>query len=174
MKDEILNYIEMTDVLDKYGIENKGRMYRCPFHGEDKKPSATVYSRFFHCFCCQKHLDVIGFVQEYFNLSFKEAMQKLNMDFNLSLEPYKVDYKKLKQIKHIQNEKKIKKLRLQKKHSDLCNLKREYLKLINDLSKKINIHNWETIISMQLYFNSKILHVNDILIELEDILSSRM
>ncbi|MGH7484907.1 MAG: CHC2 zinc finger domain-containing protein, partial [bacterium] len=50
----------------------------CPFH-EDHVPSLTVYPRTgtFHCYGCLKHGDVIDFVRCRDQLSFKEAMDRL-------------------------------------------------------------------------------------------------
>jgi len=50
----------------------------CPFH-EDHIPSLTVYPRTgtFHCYGCLKHGDVIDFVRYREDLSFKEAMDRL-------------------------------------------------------------------------------------------------
>lgn len=38
-----------------------------------------------YCFGCGYSADVIGFVQKYFNLDFKQTIQKLNDDFGLCL-----------------------------------------------------------------------------------------
>src|SRR6516165_1903579 len=50
----------------------------CPFHKE-KTPSFNVnpHRQIFHCFGCHKGGDVFGFVQEYENLSFPEAVRRL-------------------------------------------------------------------------------------------------
>ena len=50
----------------------------CPFH-QEKTPSFSVNDteRFFHCFGCGKHGDIIDFVSETENLEFIEALKKL-------------------------------------------------------------------------------------------------
>src|SRR3989442_1774825 len=50
----------------------------CPFHKE-KTPSFNVHPnrQIFHCFGCHKGGDVFTFVQEYENVSFPEAVQRL-------------------------------------------------------------------------------------------------
>ena len=53
----------------------------CPFH-DDKNPSMTVDQRF-HCFGCGADGDVIDFIAKLFNLSQKEAAEKLAQDFGL-------------------------------------------------------------------------------------------
>ena len=53
----------------------------CPFH-DDKNPSMKVDQRF-HCFGCGADGDVIDFIAKLFNLSPKEAAEKLAQDFGL-------------------------------------------------------------------------------------------
>ncbi len=66
----------------------RGREYvaLCPFHNE-KTPSFTVNEDkgFFHCFGCQEHGDVIGFVMRADNLAFPEAVAKLAAEAGLAL-----------------------------------------------------------------------------------------
>ena len=65
-----------------YGIEVKRNgMACCPFH-DDKNPSMKVDQRF-HCFGCGADGDVIDFTAKLFNLSPKEATEKLAQDFGL-------------------------------------------------------------------------------------------
>ena len=65
-----------------YGIEVKRNgMACCPFH-DDKNPSMKVDQRF-HCFGCGEDGDVIDFTAKLFNLSQKEAAEKLAQDFGL-------------------------------------------------------------------------------------------
>ena len=75
------------------------------FHN-DKTASMKIYEKSFYCFGCNKTGDLIQFVEYLFNISFKEAMQKINIDFNLKLNTnIKIDYNKIKNIQ----EEKIKK-----------------------------------------------------------------
>ena len=65
-----------------YGIEVKRNgMACCPFH-DDKNPSMKVDQRF-HCFGCGEDGDVIDFTAKLFDLSSKEAAEKLAQDFGL-------------------------------------------------------------------------------------------
>ena len=173
MRDEILKYVTMENILDKYGIEHRHGMFSCPFHGEDRKPSAKAYKNNFHCFACGKNRDIIGFVEELFNLSFKEAMQKINIDFGLGLENNKVDYEKLKQMKNIQNEKKKKKKELTKKYCELCDNKLKLEKVIDIFNKKINVNNWETMVSLISNYDIRLQQIELNLEEIDNKLSSR-
>ena len=65
-----------------YGIEVKRNgMACCPFH-DDKNPSMKVDQRF-RCFGCGEDGDVIDFTAKLFDLSPKEAAEKLAQDFGL-------------------------------------------------------------------------------------------
>mgnify|MGYP000804652592 CR=1 FL=1 len=65
-----------------YGIEVKRNgMACCPFH-DDKNPSMKVDQRF-HCFGCGADGDVIDLTAQLYNLSLKEAAEKLAQDFGL-------------------------------------------------------------------------------------------
>lgn len=90
--DEIKNRLTAADVLPFYGIQINNRGFaNCPFHHE-KTASMKVYGGKggYHCFGCGANGDIITFVEEYFQISFKEAVKKLNDDFALG---YPVDGK---------------------------------------------------------------------------------
>ena len=57
-------------------------MVCCPFHA-DRNPSMKVDSRF-HCFGCGVDGDVIDFTAKMFQLSLRQAAEKLASDFGLS------------------------------------------------------------------------------------------
>ena len=68
--------VSTRDAAAFYGIEVKRNgMACCPFH-DDKNPSMKVDQRF-HCFGCGEDGDVIDFTAKLFNLSPKEAAEKL-------------------------------------------------------------------------------------------------
>ena len=81
----IKDRLTMCEVLEHYGYEpnNKGFVC-CPFHNE-KTPSMRIYEKDYHCFGCGEHGDTITFVQKLFNLSFQEALKKIDIDFGLNL-----------------------------------------------------------------------------------------
>ena len=85
--EHITNEVLMTDVLEKYGFSlGRNNFMCCPFHNE-KTPSFKVYSenRKFKCFGCGEGGSVIDFVMKYFELNFKQAIEKINADFGLGL-----------------------------------------------------------------------------------------
>ena len=74
--------VSTRDAAAFYGIEVKRNgMACCPFH-DDKNPSMKVDQRF-HCFGCGEDGDVIDFTAKLFDLSPKEAAEKLAQDFGL-------------------------------------------------------------------------------------------
>ena len=84
----IKSMVSTPELLAFYGFKrNRAGFICCPFHGE-KTPSMKVYDgqRGFYCFGgCGEHGDIIDFVKKYFNLSFYDALEKINNDFCLGL-----------------------------------------------------------------------------------------
>lgn len=70
--------------LKKAGSNYKGI---CPFHNE-KTPSFVVSEtkQIFTCFGCGATGDVIGFVERYYSLDFKGAVEMLAKEYGISLE----------------------------------------------------------------------------------------
>ena len=85
--DDIKQAVSMQDVARAYGIRvNRMGFARCPFHHEKTAPFKVYKGQGGdHCFGCGKSGDVIQFVQEYFNIGFRDALAKLNDDFHLGL-----------------------------------------------------------------------------------------
>ena len=74
--------VSAREAAEFYGIEVKRNgMACCPFH-DDKNPSMKVDQRF-HCFGCGADGDVIDLTAQLYNLSPKEAAEKLAQDFGL-------------------------------------------------------------------------------------------
>jgi len=79
--EQLKSSLNIVDVIDNYvPLKKAGKNYTacCPFHGE-KTPSFTVdeNKQFYHCFGCGAHGDAIGFIQDYFNMEFIEAVKML-------------------------------------------------------------------------------------------------
>ena len=74
--------VSTKEAAEFYGIKvSRTGMACCSFH-DDKNPSMKVDQRF-HCFGCGADGDVIDFTAKLFNLSPKEAAEKLAQDFGL-------------------------------------------------------------------------------------------
>ena len=81
---QIKDKVKMPNLLGFYGFDIKRGRIKCPLHnGEDY--NCGIKEDYIHCFVCNETADVISFVQKYFNLDFKETLQKLNDDFGLNL-----------------------------------------------------------------------------------------
>lgn len=86
-KEIIIATVSMRDIADKYGIRiNRQGFCCCPFHNENT-PSMKFYdnSDGFYCFGCGVGGDVVNFVQRFFELTYNQALFKINDDFNLGL-----------------------------------------------------------------------------------------
>ena len=75
--------VAVREAAEMYGIAvGRGGMACCPFHDE-RHPSMKVDTRF-HCFGCGADGDVIDFTARLYDLSPKEAAEKLAQDFGLA------------------------------------------------------------------------------------------
>jgi DNA primase len=81
----IKSSVSMEDVLTHYGFHPSryGRI-PCPLHnGKDKNFSYKQKS--FKCFVCGKSGTAIDFVMNLFNITFTQAVERINSDFRLGL-----------------------------------------------------------------------------------------
>ncbi len=75
--------ITIREAAERYGIEvGRNSMACCPFH-DDKHPSMKLNEDYFYCFGCGATGDVIELTARLYNLSPKEAAEKLAQDFGL-------------------------------------------------------------------------------------------
>ena len=82
---EIKDSLTTREVFEFYGLKpNSKGFVCCPFHKE-KTPSMKIYEgkRGYYCFGCGASGDVITFIKDFFNISFNDALSKLNQDFSL-------------------------------------------------------------------------------------------
>ena len=99
--------VTAREAAELYGIAvGRGGMACCPFHDE-RHPSMKVDTRF-HCFGCGADGDVIDFTARLYDLSPKEAAEKLAQDFGLAYDskaPIRRNY--VRQKSEVQLRKKI-------------------------------------------------------------------
>lgn len=79
--DDLLARIDIVDLIESYvPLRKAGKDFQalCPFHDE-KTPSFTISrdKQFYHCFGCSAHGSAIGFLMNYRNLEFVEAVEEL-------------------------------------------------------------------------------------------------
>ena len=76
--------VTVREAAEMYGIAvGRGGMACCPFH-DDRHPSMKLNEDYFYCFGCGATGDVIDFTARLYDLSSKEAAEKLALDFGLS------------------------------------------------------------------------------------------
>ena len=75
--------VTVREAAEMYGIAvGRGGMACCPFH-DDRHPSMKLNEDYFYCFGCGATGDVIDFTARLYDLSPKEAAEKLALDFGL-------------------------------------------------------------------------------------------
>ena len=79
--DDLVAATDIVEVVEHYvPLKRAGREFSacCPFH-EEKTPSFTVVpdKQFYHCFGCGAHGTAVGFLMEYANMEFVEAVEEL-------------------------------------------------------------------------------------------------
>ena len=79
--DDLLDRVDIVEVIDRrVKLRKAGKNYsaRCPFHDE-KTPSFSVNpdKQFYYCFGCGAGGNALGFVMDYENLDFPQAVETL-------------------------------------------------------------------------------------------------
>lgn len=124
--EQIKQLVPMETAARYYGFDlTRSGFMRCPFHQGDRTASLKVYSGSggWHCFGCGKGGSVIDFVMELYSLTFKQAILRINADFNLGLSqkrPDKSAYSKLMEDRR-------------REQAERERLEAEYRKMISDL-----------------------------------------
>lgn len=105
---EIIDRLTMQEVFSRYGFEpdRKGNIC-CPFHNE-RQPSLGFYAggKRWHCFGCSEGGSAIDFVIKLFNLTFKQAIAKLDYDFGLGIVGQKLTYSERERARKAETERK--------------------------------------------------------------------
>lgn len=94
--DKINESYKISEYLSDNGIHPKRQsgdrlVYLCPLpgHSSDSHPSFFVYDKGDHedfvCFGCKRGGEIINFIKEYENISFKDAITKLSKGINLDV-----------------------------------------------------------------------------------------
>lgn len=92
--EEIKDSIDIVDFIGEYvDLRRKGREYfgNCPFHDERTGSfSVTPSKGIYYCFGCKKGGDVINFCQDYFDMSYDQAIRYLGGQAGISTAKTKV------------------------------------------------------------------------------------
>jgi DNA primase len=96
--ERIREQIPIVEVLADYGydVDIRGEMreqqFSCDLHGDgsDNKPSARLYpdNNQFFCFACGRSRDAIALVREKENITFWDAVRRLEKKFGLQALPW--------------------------------------------------------------------------------------
>lgn len=120
----IKDRVSIVDVVGEYvSLKRSGNNYTglCPFHNEDTPSFFVSESRkYCKCFGCGKGGNVYDFLQEYLDISFKEAVMMLAQKANIEIED---DYSSNNYNKELEK----KKNKLYELHKDVAN---EYYKIL--------------------------------------------
>jgi DNA primase len=87
--DELIGRADIVELIgERVPLKKSGREFKacCPFHDE-KTPSFWVSpdKQFFHCFGCGVHGTALGFLMQYEQLSFPEAVEELAQRLGLEV-----------------------------------------------------------------------------------------
>ena len=79
--DDLVSATDIAEIIEHYvPLKRAGKEFKacCPFHDE-KTPSFTVVpdKQFYHCFGCGAHGTAVGFLMDYANMEFVEAVEEL-------------------------------------------------------------------------------------------------
>ena len=100
--------VAVREAAEMYGIAvGRGGMACCPFH-DDRHPSMKLNEDYFYCFGCGATGDVTDFTARLYDLSPKEAAEKLAQDFGLSYDskaPLRRSYVRQKSEAQVRKEK---------------------------------------------------------------------
>ena len=114
----IKDRLSIVDVVGEYvSLKRSGSSYTglCPFHNEDTPSFFVSESRkYCKCFGCGKGGNIYNFLQEYLNISFREAVLMLAKKANIEIED---DYSSNNHYKEIEE----KKNKLYDLHKDVAN-----------------------------------------------------
>lgn len=120
--------LSMREVCEFYDITiNQVSKALCPFHN-DTHNSLHIYEKRYYCFSCNAHGNIIDFVKNYFNLSFQNAIKKINTDFNLNLP---IENNNLKENQQLNAQ-------LEEKRKQLEERKQKYIELAQEYDRTLN------------------------------------
>jgi DNA primase len=107
--ERLRNAVSISEVIGKrIAIKRHGREFQalCPFHKE-QTPSFTINDDkgFYHCFGCKASGDVIGFIKDYENINYVEAVEKLAGELGILIpqmtQAAQASYKKITDLEEV-------------------------------------------------------------------------
>lgn len=114
--DEIKRRVPIREALKRcYGIEPDRRGFcLCMFHGE-KTPSMKINDKRndFYCFGCNVHGDVIDLYRNAYNLSYSDALRRIDADFGLNTFRPMSTLERTRQVARLEKERREKERRIE-------------------------------------------------------------
>lgn len=96
--EKITEYLTVPMLLSHYGYPVSARKrIPCPLHS-GKDPNFCYTDQVFHCWTCGAKGNVVSLVMQLFNLTFPQALMKLNTDFALGLSAGKPSIRERQQM----------------------------------------------------------------------------
>lgn len=159
-REEIKSRVTIADVIRKYSpsSEIKKDVIRCPFHSE-RTASFRIYQRnnSFYCFGCGIGGDQINFVAKILDISYYEALKRVDEDFMLGVFSRKISksslQKRIYERERKQFEEEKAKLKRQAEENKLINFFKELRNRFESESDNIKLKN--AIIFVESWLNGK-------------------
>lgn len=96
--EKITEQLTIPMILSHYGYSTSRRKrIPCPLHA-GKNANFCYTDKVFHCWTCGEKGNAIGLTEKLFNLSFRQAMMKLNMDFSLGVSADRPTFRERQQM----------------------------------------------------------------------------
>lgn len=159
-REEIKSRVTIADVIRKYSpsSEIKKDVIRCPFHSE-RTASFRIYQRnnSFYCFGCGIGGDQINFVAKILDISYYDALKRVDEDFMLDVFSRKISkstlQKRIYERERKQFEEEKAKLKRQAEENKLINFFKELRNRFESEADNIKLKN--AIIFVESWLNGK-------------------
>lgn len=159
-REQIKSRVTIADVIRKYSpsSEIKKDVIRCPFHSE-RTASFRIYQRnnSFYCFGCGIGGDQINFVAKILDISYYDALKRVDEDFMLDVFSRKISkstlQKRIYERERKQFEEEKAKLKRQAEENKLINFFKELRNRFESESDNIKLKN--AIIFVESWLNGK-------------------
>lgn len=159
-REEIKSRVTIADVIRKYSpsSEIKKDVIRCPFHSE-RTASFRIYqsNNSFYCFGCGIGGDQINFVAKILDISYYDALKRVDEDFMLGVFSRKISkstlQKRIYERERKQFEEEKTKLKRQAEENKLINFFKELRNRFESESDNIKLKN--AIIFVESWLNGK-------------------
>lgn len=159
-REEIKSRVTIADVIRKYSpsSEIKKDVIRCPFHSE-RTASFRVYrnNNSFYCFGCGIGGDQINFVAKILDISYYDALKRVDEDFMLGVFSRKISKSTLQKRIYERERKRFEeekaKLKRQAEENKLINFFKELRNRFESESDNIKLKN--AIIFVESWLNGK-------------------